>query len=153
MPPWESGRTNGWPTSSVARKISLLFRLPAEIAPRILAAAERKRTEVRELCRQAGKTVPDWWDSGWENALCLAQTLGRLLSTVDGWHWAASEWRLEAQPIEVGEGRSLLLGGRTDLLLARTAPAPNSLAVPELWIVDFKTGQQKVDRAQVPQEG
>src|SRR5205085_1225210 len=38
-----------------------------EFAAHILAAAERKRAEVRELCRLARRTIPDWWDSGWEN--------------------------------------------------------------------------------------
>ena len=119
------------------------FPAPDTIAPRILAAAERKRAEVRELCRQAGRTIPDWWDSGWENALCLAQTLGRLLGAIEGWPCAVSEWKLEAQPIAVGKGRSLLLRGRADLLLGRTVPPPASLTLPDLWIIDFKTGNKK----------
>ncbi len=114
-----------------------------EIAPRILAAAERKRAEVRTLCRQAGKTIPDWWDSGWENALCLAQTLGRIVGTIDGWPWAAAEWPLTAQPIAVGENHTLQIRGQADLLLAKTNALPHSLALPNLWIVDFKTGNKK----------
>lgn len=113
------------------------------IAPRILAAAERKRAEVRELCRQNDRTIPDWWDSGWENALCLAQTLGSLLGAIEGWPWAVSEWCLEAQPIAVGKDRNLLLRGRADLLLGQTAERPESLALPSLWIIDFKTGNKK----------
>jgi hypothetical protein len=119
--------------------------LPAEdgFANRILAAAERKRAEVRALCRLAGRTIPDWWDSGWENALCLAQTLGRLVGAIEGWKWAAAEWRLKAQPINVGENCRLLLRGQADLLLGRTAALPTSLALPNLWIVDYKTGNKK----------
>jgi hypothetical protein len=114
-----------------------------EIEDRILAAAERKRAEVRELCRFAGRTIPDWWDSGWENALCLAQTLGRLVGGIEDWNWAAAEWRLVAQPIAVGGNATLLLRGQADLLLGRTGPLPTSLALPELWIIDFKTGNKK----------
>jgi hypothetical protein len=114
-----------------------------DFADRVRAAAERKRSEVRELCRVAGRTIPDWWDSGWENALCLAQTLSRLVGTIEGWKWAAAEWRLKAQPITVGENHRLLLSGQADLLLGRTAALPTSLALPELWIVDFKTGNKK----------
>jgi hypothetical protein len=114
-----------------------------EIADRILSAAERKRREVRELGRLAGRTIPDWWDSGWENALCLAQTLGRLVGSIEGWKWAAAEWRLAAQPIAVGDNRSLLLRGQADLLLGKTDSLPTSLALPDLWIVDFKTGNKK----------
>jgi hypothetical protein len=114
-----------------------------EFAARISAAAERKRAEVRELCRLAGRTIPDWWDSGWENALCLAQTLGRIVGAIDGWKWAAAEWRLKAQPIAVGDNRTLLLRGQADLLLGKTEALPTSLALPDLWIVDFKTGNKK----------
>ncbi len=98
---------------------------PDECAARIAAAAERKRAQVRELCRRAGRTVPDWWDSGWENALCLAQTLGRLVGAIEGWKWAGAEWRLKAQPIAVGENRTLLLSGQADLLLGKTAAMPD----------------------------
>jgi hypothetical protein len=116
----------------------------AEIfAARISAAAERKRAEVRELCRRAGRTIPDWWESGWENALCLAQSLGRIVGAIDGWKWAAAEWKLKAQPIAVGDNRSLLLRGQADLLLGKTAALPSSLALPDLWIADFKTGNKK----------
>ena len=119
------------------------FPRSQEIAPRILAAAERKRAEVRELCRLSGATVPDWWDSGWENALCLSQTLGSLLGMIDDWKWAAPEWRLETQPIALGHDRSLLLHGRADLLLGKTAPPSGSLVGTDLWILDFKTGNKK----------
>jgi len=136
--------THEWLASIVGRTENFTpFPTATDIAPRILAAAERKRAEVRELCRQAGKVVPDWWDSGWENALCLAQTLGRIVGAIEGWKWAVPEWRLEAQPIAVGEGRSLTLRGRADLLLAKTEVPPDSLAVPDLWILDFKTGNKK----------
>ena len=114
-----------------------------DFADRISAAAERKRAQVGELCRLAGRTIPDWWESGWENALCLAQTLGRLVGAIEGWKWAAAEWKLTAQPIAVGDNRSLLLRGQADLLLGQTDALPTSLALPDLWIVDFKTGNKK----------
>jgi PD-(D/E)XK nuclease superfamily len=114
-----------------------------EIAARVSAAADRKRAEVRELCRLTGRTIPDWWDSGWENALCLAQTLGRIVGAIEGWKWAAAEWRLKAQPIAVGDNRTLLLRGQADLSLGKTDALPSSLALPDLWIVDFKTGNKK----------
>jgi PD-(D/E)XK nuclease superfamily protein len=114
-----------------------------ECAAGISAAAERKRAEVRELCRLAGRTIPDWWDSGWENALCLAQTLGRIVGAIEGWKWAAAEWRLKAQPISLGENRTLLLSGQADLVLGKTDALPASLALPDLWIVDYKTGNKK----------
>lgn len=119
------------------------FPSAGEIEKRIRAAAGRKRAEVEQLCRQAGRGLPDWWESGWDGALCVAQTLGRVLATAEGWQWLAPEWRLEAQAIDFGDNRSLVLRGRADLLLAKTASAPASLEVPELWIVDFKTGNKE----------
>jgi hypothetical protein len=113
-----------------------------EITKRIGATAQRRRMEVEQLCRQAGRRLPDWWESGWEGALCVAQTLGRILSTAKEWPWLAAEWRLDAQPIDLGEDNQLLLRGRADLLLGKTASAPTSLQVPELWIIDFKTGNK-----------
>jgi hypothetical protein len=42
-----------------------------------------------------------------------------------------------------GDDAILSLAGRMDLLLARTAPARDSLATPELWIIDYKTGAKR----------
>jgi hypothetical protein len=135
--------THAWLASLTERAGGFVaFPTADEIATRIRSAAERKRAEVEHLCRHAGRRLPDWWESGWEGALCVAQTLGRVLSTVKDWPWLAAEWRLDAQPIDVGGGDQLLLRGRADLFLAQTASAPTSLEVPELWIVDFKTGNK-----------
>ena len=113
-----------------------------EIENRVRSAAQRRRAEVEQLCHQAGRRLPDWWESGWEGALCVAQTLGRILGTATSWPWLATEWRLEAQPIDLGEERQLLVRGRADLLLAKTASPPSSLDVQALWIIDFKTGNK-----------
>ena len=118
------------------------FPTADEVAARLRSAADRKRSEVEHLCRSVGRRLPDWWESGWEGALCVAQTLGRVLGTANDWPWLAAEWRLETQPINVGGDNQLLLRGRADLLLAQTASAPTSLEVPELWIIDFKTGNK-----------
>ena len=122
--------------------VFVAFPKDEEIAKRIRAAAQRKRLEVEHLCHQAGRQLPDWWESGWEGALCVAQTLGRILNTAKDWPWLAAEWRLDAQPIDFGEEDQLILRGRADLLLGKTASAPTSLKVPELWIIDFKTGNR-----------
>ncbi|MFL6519351.1 MAG: PD-(D/E)XK nuclease family protein [Chthoniobacterales bacterium] len=135
--------THGWLASVSDRPDGFVaFPTEEEITKRIGAGAERKRIEVENLCRQAGRRLPDWWESGWEGALCVAQTLGRILGTAKDWPWLAAELRLDAQPIDLGEDNRLLLRGRADLLLGKTASAPTSLQVPELWIIDFKTGNK-----------
>jgi hypothetical protein len=136
--------THAWLAAALGQREAFVTLPHADdLASRISAAAERKRAEVRELCRRSGRTIPDWWDSGWENALCLAQTLGRIVGAIEGWKWAAAEWRLQAQAVDVGENRTLLLRGQADLLLGKTKALPSSLALPDLWIVDFKTGNKK----------
>lgn len=144
---WNStvGRwTHDW-LASITGISNVFTPLPdaGEIADRISAAAERKRREVLRLCQTVRKPLPDWWQSGWENALCLARSLGEILSTAEGWRWAVTEWKLEAQPIAVAGDRALLIKGRADLLLAKTPAQPASLDLPQLWIVDFKTGNKK----------
>ncbi|MFL6540926.1 MAG: PD-(D/E)XK nuclease family protein [Chthoniobacterales bacterium] len=135
--------THDWLASLSGRPDGFVaFPSADEIEKRICAAADRKRIEVEHLCRQAGRHLPDWWESGWQGALCVAQTLGRILSTADGWPWLAAEWRIDACSIEFAKGCELLLRGRADLLLGKTASAPASLEIPELWIVDFKTGNK-----------
>jgi hypothetical protein len=135
--------THDWLESLTERTAGFVaFPNEDETAKRIRAAAQRKRLEVEHLCHQAGRRLPDWWESGWEGALCVAQTLGRILNTARDWPWIAAEWRLDAQPIDFGEENQLLLRGRADLLLGKTASAPTSLRVPELWIIDFKTGNR-----------
>ena len=116
----------------------------AEMATRICAAAEDKRAQVAALCRAAGKSVPDWWSGGWRNALFLARALGEKLGAITDWRSVATEWKVEGEfPIESNGGPTLAMVGRMDLLLARNAPAKDSLAAPELWIIDYKTGAKK----------
>ncbi|MGI8820013.1 MAG: PD-(D/E)XK nuclease family protein [Chthoniobacterales bacterium] len=136
--------THAWLAAAIGKSATFTsFPSGAKIAAGIISAAETKRAEVQRLAREADRAIPDWWESGWENALCLALTLGRILRTAEGWRWAVAEWRLEEQPIAVGEGQNLLLRGRADLLLANTIAQPSSLDVPALWMIDFKTGSKK----------
>jgi hypothetical protein len=114
----------------------------AEIDARIRAAAEQKFAEIKQICQAAGKQPPDWWNSGWQNAFCLARILGAKLSTVEGWPWMAAEWKIDGEePVRIAREASLLFRGRIDLLLAREESS--SLQTEELWILDYKTGASK----------
>ena len=119
----------------------------SEIDRNIRAAAEQKCAEIKLLCQSVGKQVPDWWNSGWQNAFCLARHLGAKLATVEGWPWMATEWTIDgAAPTKVTGDVSLQFRGRIDLLLARHEC--KSLQTDELWILDYKTGASK--KALVP---
>lgn len=115
-------------------------RLPkaSEIDQRIVAAANTKRAQIEALCLKADKPLPDWWLSGWRNALYLARVLGERLSTSEDWPWMATEWKLEHDPA----ARPLAFRGRIDLILAREEISPGSLKAAELWIIDYKTGNK-----------
>lgn len=117
---------------------------PGEIERRVCAAAEMKRSDVTRFCQAAGKPVPDWWTGGWRNAFFLARALADKLATVTDWPWMATEWNIEGNfAVEATESAKLSLSGRFDLLLTRTETTPGSLAVEELWIIDYKTGAKK----------
>jgi hypothetical protein len=114
----------------------------AEIDARIRTTAEQKFAEIKQLCLAAGKQVPDWWNSGWQNAFCLARILGAKLATIEGWPWMAAEWKIEGdEAVCIAAEASLLFRGRIDLLLAREESS--SLQAEELWILDYKTGASK----------
>ncbi|HSH39086.1 MAG TPA: PD-(D/E)XK nuclease family protein, partial [Chthoniobacterales bacterium] len=115
----------------------------SELARRVRAAAEAKAAEVKRLCASADRPLPDWWSSGWQNAICVARNLGSKIATVRDWRWMATEWNIDAEErVAVGGNEALSFRGRIDLLLARDEAAPDP-AASELWILDYKTGSNK----------
>jgi hypothetical protein len=89
-----------------------------------------------------GKTIPDWWVSGWLNARYLARHLGAKISGTRHWRWMAAEYPIGRDgSVKIGNSVELQLRGRIDLILAE-ADAPD-FARQKLWIVDYKTGSTK----------
>jgi len=116
----------------------------SQIDKRVVAAAAAKRDHVTRVCAAAHKPLPDWWQSGWRNAVFLSRMLGEKLAGIESWPWIAAEWEMgESLAVPVKDGPSLLLRGRVDLVLARAQLATGSLAAEELWIIDYKTGAKK----------
>ena len=115
-----------------------------DMCDRIASAAQRFRRTIVDLCAAAGRPVPDWWNSGWSNALALADFLASKLAEVDGWPRMAAEWKLESpQLLSLNGGNKLRVRGRIDLILAQTRPGDSPLNGADVWIVDYKTGNQK----------
>lgn len=114
----------------------------AGIDQAIRIAAEEKYAEIKALSESAGRRLPDWWQSGWQNAFCLARILGAKLATIDEWPWMAAEWTIDGNdPVRIDAENALLFRGRIDLLLARRET--RGLEASELWILDYKTGPNK----------
>ncbi len=114
-----------------------------EIRARVAERAKAFRTMVETLATACAQPVPDWWTSGWSNALYLADTLASKLTDLTDWLELASEWKLESPTsIPLGEHKILRIRGRLDLILGRGKKSEAGFRFPELWIVDYKTGHQ-----------
>ena len=82
------GCTNGWPASEPINFAP--FRLP----PRSLGECEEAfhfRTETEELCIASGRALPDWWISGWRNALYLLDELSARIGAIENWEQIVTE--------------------------------------------------------------
>ena len=120
------------------------FPTGGEMCDRIARAAQRFRQTIVGLCAASGRPVPDWWSSGWSNALALADFLASKLAEVGSSPRMAAEWRLESpQLLSLSDGNKLRVRGRIDLILAQTQPNDSQLTGADVWIVDYKTGNQK----------
>ena len=108
-------------------------------------SARQFQAQVRDLCAACKHPVPDWWTSGWNNALFVADCLAIKLSDLDNdWSHMAPEWPLDAPTsIPLGEDKSLRVRGRIDLILARGERNQSRLGFPDLWVIDYKTGRQE----------
>lgn len=115
-----------------------------EICARILASARRFRGEMQALCEACAQPFPDWWNSGWGNALFIADGLALKLSGLSDWSHLASEWKLDSPTtIPLAKNKALRVRGRIDLILGRGERTNAGLGFPEVWIVDYKTGRQR----------
>lgn len=118
------------------------FPAATTIDARIQGSADERRNLLQNVCDASGKTIPDWWLSGWLNAKYLARHLGGKISHVSGWGWMAAEFPIGRDgTVKITDAVEVQLRGRIDLILARgDEPA---FAEQELWIVDYKTGSTK----------
>lgn len=115
------------------------FPDPDQIHARMTHAARVFKQSIVDLCAAANRQLPDWWNSGWGNALALADFLANKLAEVRGWPRLSSEWKLDSQEVTVASGEKLRVRGRIDLILAQKETA-NTFADNTLWIIDYKTG-------------
>src|SRR5438093_2768514 len=115
-----------------------------EIRERIWKEAREFRERVTALCSGRGKVLPDWWRSGWGNALYIADCLAAKVSDLRDWSKMAVEWSLgERILIPLSENETLRVRGRIDLILARQKSDQSQIGYKDLWVVDYKTGRQR----------
>jgi len=116
-----------------------------EIRDRLVQQARQFRNEVHDLCVACARPLPDWWVSGWSNALYIADRLaGKLSGLAADWTHMAPEWPLESPTkIPVGKNEFLRVRGRIDLILARGTSKELRLPFENLWLIDYKTGRQR----------
>jgi hypothetical protein len=115
-----------------------------QLRERIAQAAQAFRKRIIDLCSACGRTVPDWWTSGWANAFALTDCFASKLAEVESWPQMAAEWNLKSpQVVLLNDGTKLRIRGRIDLILAQTRPNDSQFAGANVWIVDYKTGNVK----------
>jgi hypothetical protein len=134
-----------WLASIAEGPASRLFRAfpPAtKIDERVQASADERRIVLEQVCGSLGKTVPDWWTSGWLNARYLARHLGAKIAGATDWKWMAAEYAVgRNDSVKIDDAVALKLHGRIDLVLAQNDAA--DFIGQTLWIVDYKTGSTK----------
>jgi len=115
----------------------------------VRSRAEGLRNHIQNAFQSAGRKLPDWWISAWDEALSNALRLARSFTEVEGWPYAASELRLPRDAAaRIDEDFDLPITGFIDLVLAEV-PLPDPASGkhwPEdsaLWVVDFKTGRDR----------
>jgi PD-(D/E)XK nuclease superfamily len=116
-----------------------------EIRGRLVEHARQFRDDVHDLSVACGRPLPDWWVSGWSNALYIADRLAAKLSGLAAdWTHMAPEWPLDSPTkIPVGKNEFLRVRGRIDLILARGTRKESRLPFENLWLIDYKTGRQR----------
>lgn len=122
----------------------LFSRFPSSdsIDERIRASANQRRTMLQKLCQSLGRPVPDWWNSGWLNALYLARHLGSKIATATGWGWMIAEWPIGRDgAVHMPDGVEVWLRGRVDLVLAQQESA--NFSGQKVWIIDYKTNSTR----------
>ena len=123
-------------------KLFAAFPLAREIDERVQASADERRGVLQQVCQPLGKTIPDWWTSGWLNARYLARHLGAKIAGATDWKWMTTEYAVGRNgAVKIGDNIELQLHGRIDLVLAQNDAA--DFAGQSLWIVDYKTGSTK----------
>jgi PD-(D/E)XK nuclease superfamily len=112
-----------------------------EIRAQILESAQRFRSEIQSLDT---RSLPDWWMSGWSNALYLADCLATKLSDLGDWSHMAAEFSLGSPAtISLAPDETLRVRGRIDLILARDPLRASPIGYSDLWVIDYKTGRQR----------
>lgn len=115
-----------------------------DVRARIVEQAREFREQIGALCAEHGKVLPDWWASGWGNALYIADCLAAKVSGLHDWSEMAVEWPLQSPAlISLDENETLRVRGRIDLVLARRKSDQSQIGYADLWVVDYKTGRQR----------
>ena len=123
-------------------RIFSAFPSSAKIDNRIRLSADERRLALQQLCDLLGKTVPDWWSSGWLNARYFARHLGAKIGNATGWDWTAAELPVGREgAVKIADAVELQLRGQIDLVLAQSDAV--DFAGQKIWIVDYKTGSTK----------
>jgi hypothetical protein len=111
-----------------------------KLVERVRRASAAQRGAILRAFAAAGFSEPQWWRAAYNQTEWLALLFARRLADVEDWPFAAVEWHLPRDiAVPLADG-ALVLRGRIDALFARALP--NAPVPSEVWIVDYKTGNE-----------
>ena len=114
-------------------------------AEQVIAKAAADKQLVHRAYASAGRPIPDWWLSLWQQARCVALQLAAELCEANAKGCYASEVTVKnAELVVVPNVLSMSISGRIDLIVARQSHCLDLSLVESrnehVTVVDFKTG-------------
>jgi len=144
-------------TASAKRSEFVPFPEGNKLVIHIQKAAHHTRQRIIQAFEDGGRTVPSWWIAGWRKAVWMANQLATGIHQIQSsrlpyslppdWSMVAAEFSIPNDlVVPINAGHILRLNGQMDLLLAKNPPGDQGrpLAGSNLWVVDFKTGDNKL---------
>jgi hypothetical protein len=134
-----------WVHAWISRTVGQAPKPLAEIggwAEQIETEAGRHRERIARVLAGAGRGLPAWWTSLFEQARAMGRKFAASLESARGYVYAQGEVVIPAVDITLPSGARLPVFGRADLVLSDRLPAAaDDYTDCRLAILDFKTGK------------
>jgi len=114
---------------------------------RLRQIADLDRASAHSLYQPSGRSLPQLWNSHWEQALDKALALAELILENTSWQPLVTEFRVKDPiPLHLTGPQPLMFSGVFDLILCDAKEIPLSeedWPGKNLYVIDYKTGSDK----------